>query len=287
MKRIAYIVAIFGIVLPMLSSCKAISEFFDSGEIVAEAGSAKLKRADLDKVIPSGVSPEDSARLARQYITTWALDQIFLERAEQQLSKAEMDVSKELEAYRRSLLKFRYEQLYINERLDTSVTDDEVQEYYEAHKDRFILQRPVVKARFISIAEDSPVLKTIKKKMSSEDAADILEADSLAFSSAYRFTTWNDAWIDASTLAREFGQESASVLASVKSGWVERTDTSGVSNIAYISEITPKGEMAPIEYSTLFIKDMIISARKQSLVTSLERDLLEDARVNGQFVIIE
>ena len=287
MKRIAYIVAIFGIVLSMLASCKAISEFFDSGEIVAEAGSAKLKRADLDKVIPSGVSPEDSARLARQYITTWALDQIFLERAEQQLSKAEMDVSKELEAYRRSLLKFRYEQLYINERLDTSVTDDEVQEYYEAHKDRFILQRPVVKARFICIAEDSPVLKTIKKKMSSGEAEDILEADSLAFSSAYRFTTWNDAWIDASTLAREFGQESASVLASVKSGWVERTDTSGVSNIAYISEITPKGEMAPIEYSTLFIKDMIISARKQSLVTSLERDLLEDARVNGQFVIIE
>ena len=45
--------------------------------------------------------------------------------------------------------------------------------------------------------------------------------------------------------------------------------------------------MTPIEYSTPFIKDMIISARKQSLVTSLERDLLEDARVNGQFVIIE
>ena len=287
MRRIAYIVVIFGIVLPMFASCKAISEFFDSGEIVAQAGSAKLKRADLDMVIPSGVNPEDSARLAKQYITTWALDQIFLERAEQQLSKAEMDVSKELEAYRRSLLKFRYEQLYINERLDTSVTDDEVQAYYETHKDRFVLQRPVVKARFISIAADSPVLKTIKKKMSSDQAEDILEADSLAFSSAYRFMTWNNAWVDAPTLAREFGQESVSVLSSVKAGWMERTDTSGISNIAYISEITPKGEMAPIEYSTPFIKDMIISARKQSLITSLERDLLEDARVNGQFVIIE
>ena len=271
----------------MLTSCKAISEFFDSGEIVAEAGSAKLKRADLDMVIPGGISPEDSARLAKQFINTWALDQIFLERAEQQLSKAEMDVTKELEAYRRSLLKFRYEQLYINERLDTLVTDDEVQEYYETHKDRFVLQRPVVKARFIRIAEDSPVLKTIKKKMSSDEAEDILEADSLAFSSAYRFATWNNAWIDAATLAREFGQESASVLASMKTGWIERTDTSGISDIAYISEITPKGEMSPIEYSTPFIKDMIISARKQSLITSLERDLLEDARVNGQFVIIE
>ena len=271
----------------MFVSCKAISEFFDSGEIVAQAGSAKLKRADLDQVIPSGLNPEDSTRLAKQFINTWALDQIFLERAVQQLSKTEMDVTKELEVYRRSLLKFRYEQLYINERLDTLVTDDEVQEYYETHKDRFVLQRPVVKARFISIAADSPVLKTIKQKMSSDEAEDILEADSLAFSSAYRFTTWNNAWIDASTLAREFGQESASVLASMKTGWIERTDTSGVSDIAFIAEMTPKGTMSPIEYSSPFIKDMIISARKQSLITSLERDLLDDARVNGQFVIIE
>ena len=250
MKRIAYIVAIFGIVLPMFASCKAISEFFDSGEIVAEAGSAKLKRADLDKVIPNGISPEDSARLARQYITTWALDQIFLEKAEAQLSKSEMEVTQELETYRRSLLKFRYEQLYVNERLDTSVTDDEVQQYYEKNRERFVLQRPVVKARFISIPEESPMLKTIKKKMSSDKAEDIIEADSLAFSSAYKFSTWNDAWIDASTLAREFGHESASVLAAIKTGWVERTDTSGVSNVAYITEVTPKGAMAPIEYST-------------------------------------
>ena len=114
-----------------------------------------------------------------------------------------------------------------------------------------------------------------------------MEADSLAFSAAYKFSTWNDAWIDAATLAREFGQESASVLAGIKLGWMERTDTSGVSNIAYVTELTPKGSMSPIEYSTPFIKDMIISARKQTLVTSLERDLLEDARVNGQFIIIE
>ena len=271
----------------MFASCKAISEFFDRGEIVAEAGAAKLKRTDLDKVIPSGLAAEDSIRLARQYINTWALDQIFLEKAEAQLSKSEKEVTQELETYRRSLLKFRYEQLYVNERLDTSVTDDEVQQYFEQHKDRFVLQRPVVKARFISIPEESPVLKTIKKKMSSDKAEDIMEADSLAFSAAFKFSTWNDEWIDASTLAREFGQESASVLAGIRTGWVERTDTSGVSNVAYISEITPKGVMSPIEYSTPFIKDMIISARKQSLITSLERDLLEDARVNGQFIIIE
>ncbi len=278
---------IFGIVLSMLASCKAISEFFDKEEVVAEVGQAKLRKSELDRVVPAGLPAEDSVRLARQYINTWALDQVFLNVAEQQLSKTEKDVTRELEAYRTSLLKYRYEQLYVNERLDTAVSDDAVQEYYEAHSSKFILQRPVVKARFLSISEDSPMLKTIRKKMSSDEVEDILEADSLAFSSAFKFTTWNNEWIDAAVMAREFGQDYASVLSGVSKGWNERTDTSGVVNAAYVTEIVPKGAMSPLEYSTPFIKDMIISARKQALVSALEHDLLEDARVNGKFVITE
>lgn len=278
---------IFGIVLPMLASCKAISEFFDKEEVVAEVGQAKLRKSELDRVVPAGLPAEDSVRLARQYINTWALDQVFLNVAEQQLSKTEKDVTRELEAYRTSLLKYRYEQLYVNERLDTAVSDDAVQEYYEAHSSKFILQRPVVKARFLSISEDSPMLKTIRKKMSSDEVEDILEADSLAFSSAFKFTTWNNEWIDAAVMAREFGQDYASVLSGVSKGWNERTDTSGVVNAAYVTEIVPKGAMSPLEYSKPFIKDMIISARKQALVSALEHDLLEDARVNGKFVITE
>ena len=287
MKRIVHMTLIFGIVLPMLASCKAISEFFDKEEVVAEVGQAKLRKSELDRVVPAGLPAEDSVRLARQYINTWALDQVFLNVAEQQLSKTEKDVTRELEAYRTSLLKYRYEQLYVNERLDTAVSDDAVQEYYEAHSSKFILQRPVVKARFLSISEDSPMLKTIRKKMSSDEVEDILEADSLAFSSAFKFTTWNNEWIDAAVMAREFGQDYASVLSGVSKGWNERTDTSGVVNAAYVTEIVPKGAMSPLEYSTPFIKDMIISARKQALVSALEHDLLEDARVNGKFVITE
>ncbi|MBQ3249599.1 MAG: hypothetical protein IJB05_00485 [Bacteroidales bacterium] len=287
MKRIIHMTLIFGIVLPMLASCKAISEFFDKEEVVAEVGQAKLRKSELDRVVPAGLPAEDSVRLARQYINTWALDQVFLNVAEQQLSKSEKDVTRELEAYRTSLLKYRYEQLYVNERLDTAVSDDAVQEYYEAHSSKFILQRPVVKARFLSISEDSPMLKTIRKKMSSDEVEDIIEADSLAFSSAFKFTTWNNEWIDAAVMAREFGQDYASVLSGVSKGWNERTDTSGVVNAAYVTEIVPKGAMSPLEYSTPFIKDMIISARKQALVSALEHDLLEDARVNGKFVITE
>ena len=286
MRRIV-LISIIGIVLPALTSCRAISSFLSKEEAVAEVGSARLYRSDLNAVIPKGIAYEDSVRLAKSYINTWALDQVFLSIAEQQLSKSEKDVTRELEDYRTSLLKYRYEQLYVNERLDTAVSDDKVEEYYEAHKDKFILRRPLVKARFLKISAESPTLKELKKKMSSEEVNDLFDADSLAYSSALKFEIWQNNWVDIALVASELGMDYTSVLASMKGKWVERTDTTGIMTVAYISEIISEGHVAPIEYSTPSIKDMIISVRKQQLVSTLERDLLNEARENGQFVILK
>lgn len=286
MRRIV-LIFIIGIVLPALTSCRAISSFLSKEETVAEVGSSRLYRSDLNKVIPKGIAYEDSVRLAKSYINTWALDQVFLSIAEQQLSKSEKDVTRELEDYRTSLLKYRYEQLYVNERLDTAVSDDKVEEYYEAHKDKFILRRPLVKARFLKIPAESPTLKELKKKMSSEEVNDLFDADSLAYSSALKFEIWQNNWVDIALVASELGMDYTSVLASMKGKWVEKTDTTGVMTVAYISEIIFEGHVAPIEYSTPSIKDMIISVRKQQLVSTLERDLLNEARENGQFVILK
>ncbi len=287
MRRIVHRVAIIVIVLPALMSCRAITSFLNNDETVAEVGSEKLYRKDLNQLIPRGISPEDSAVLARRYINTWALDHVFLTIAEEQLSKAEKDVAKELEEYRKSLLKYRYEQLYVNERLDTAVSDEMVEEYYNANREKFILQRPVVKARYLRIAGDSPTLAKIRKKMVSDEVQDLVEADSLAYSSALKFATWGNKWVDITTLAKEFPMDYVSLTMSINNAWVERLDTTGVLNLAYIAEMIREGRAAPLEYCTPAIKDMIISARKQELVTSLERDLLDEARQTGQFVIIE
>ncbi len=285
MRRLLSIIAISGIVLPALTSCRAISNFLRNEQVVAEVGTERLYRSDIDAVVPKGLPQEDSVRLARQYINAWASDRVYMAIAEQQLSKSEKDVTRELEDYRKSLLKYRYEQLYVNERLDTAVSDDKVEEYYEAHKEAFKLERPLVKARFLRIHTDSPMLENIRKKMSSSDANDLVEADSLAFSSAMMFTTWNDQWQDVIVLARELGVAYDSVLGMMNKGWVRQDDTTGVTNLAYVSEVLRSGEYAPVDYSAPRIKDIIISTRKQALISALEQDLLDDARENGQFVI--
>jgi hypothetical protein len=279
------VIIILGIVLSALTSCRAISSLLHDDEVVAEVNGVKLYRAELDAVIPNGISAADSTALALKYIDTWASDHVYLKIAEQQLSKSEKDVTKELEDYRKSLLKYRYEQLYVNERLDTTVTDEMVDEYYETHADKFVLQRPIVRARYLNILADSPALKQLRKMMKSSEPNDLVEADSLAYSSALKFMTWNNDWVDAALLAGEFGTDYNSMLASMSGGWIEQKDTTGYLKLAYIPEMIARGRQAPVDYCAPMIKDMIISARKQALISGLERDLLNDARENGNYTI--
>ena len=233
--------------LAITTSCEFVSGLIHDDEVVAKLGGRKLYRTELEAFIPKGMSAEDSTNLALQYINTWATEQLFSDIAQEQLSKEEQDVSEELEDYRRSLLKFRYEQRYVNERLDTLVQNAEIDEYYHSHQDLFLLDVPIVKARFLDIMQDSPNLEMIKDKMSSDKVEDVEIADSLAYSS-----------LD-------------------KNGFIELPDELGDVKIAYICEMQRVGELADIDYCRNRIKDIIISTRKQALLNNLEKELLSDA----------
>lgn len=266
-----------------LSSCNFISSFIHDDEVVARVGNEKLYLSELSSYIPDTVSPEDSTNLAMQYITSWARDLLYLNLAENQLSKAEQDVSSELEDYRRSLLRYRYEQLYVNDRLDTLITDAQIESYYKEHEDYFKLQRPILKVRFLDIMSDSPNAELIIRCMSSDDYSEVLAADSLAYQSALRYFDKSDVWMDAAVLAREFSTDYVTMLSSLSDSFI-RIEQDGRLRIAFVLDIRRSGT-APVEYASAQIRDNILSDRKHRLLKSLEQDLLKDALEKKKLVI--
>lgn len=278
---------ITGIVLSGLSSCKMISSFLHDAEIAAQVNGHLLYRNEVISHIPPGIPAEDSLKMAQQYINSWASETVYLDIAEQQLSKEEKDVAKELEEYRRSLLKYRYEQRYINERLDTNVTDEQVMEYYESHKEYFKLSIPIVRVRYMRISPDSPGLESLRKKFKVSGPEAVYELDSLANMYAEKYINTGDGWMDVISLAREFGQDYGSLMVKEKNSLIEAEDSYGKINIAYILENKRVGQIPPVEYCRARIVDIILSTRKQELMATLERDLLDEALRNGKLVIYQ
>lgn len=273
------------LLLGILPSCRWISSIVHDGEVVARLGDHKLFRSEVEAVIPPGTSSQDSTNLAMLYINTWAKEQAFLDVASAQLSKEEKDVSKELESYRASLLRYRFEQRYINERLDTAVSEAQILAYYEAHPESFVLERPVFRVRFLNIAKDSPSLPVIRKLMSSDDLADVEAADSIASISAYRYRDASAHWTDAVSLAAEFQVDYAEMLAARNGAFIVLPDGADKVSVAYLAETVKAGQAAPLDFCRERIRDILISIRKHELLQTLEQDLIEEARMKDKFVI--
>jgi len=118
---------------------------------VAKVGNAVLYKSDLARLIQPGMTLTDSNMLAKSIIDKWVRKQLIMQQALLNLTDAEKNVEKELEEYRTSLIIYKYEQKYIQERLDTTVTEQEMQKYYADNLQSFILPTSVAKVQFVQL----------------------------------------------------------------------------------------------------------------------------------------
>ena len=285
MRDFLHFPAVASLLLLTAVSCEMASSLVHDDQPVARVGKENLYRSEIEGRIPGMMSPEDSAGFAERYIRLWAMDRLYADVAEKQLSKAELDVSAELESYRRSLLRYRYEQRYLNDRLDTLISDRQISDYYEAHEADFTLREPLMKVRFVDIMKDSPDLDEILAMMSSDGHGDLVRADSLARVSALRYFDNSDSWMSASDLARYFGISASEMLDAMDEDMIIiEPENRGDILAAYVCDMVESGT-APLEYCTPVIRDIILSNRKHELLAALERDLLDEALDSKQFVI--
>lgn len=278
----------FKYILPamlILSSCNAISSLIHDDQVVAKVGKEKLYKSQLERLIPDMISREDSSLMAQRFIHSWAMDRLYMEVAESELSKTEIDVEDELEAYRMSLVKYRYEQRYISDRLDTLVTDDQIREYFEAHQEDYVLQRPVMKVRFLHMMKDAQDVDRMIELMCSDEYEDLAQLDTMVKSKALRYFDKSDIWMDASQVADEFGMEYKEMLSAMNNNLIKlESKDRGDLMAAFVVDIQREG-YEPLDFCAPGIRDIILSNRKRELVNSLERDLLDNALESKNFEI--
>jgi len=262
--------------IPLFVSCKYL-DFSSDDAIVAEVGDKILYESEVKNLIPQGTTPEDSINMLEQYVNSWALKHLLLNKAESELSKSEKDVEQELEDYRSSLLVYKYEKIYLEERLDTVITDDECMDYYKNYSSNFTLNNSVVKARVVKVSDRSPNLEAIRKMYKTTSLEEIDEFEKLCYNSADRYNNFNNNWVDISAIAREIPYD---VQMCEREAWsksyIETKDSLYYYFVYFLDKIAPDST-APFEFYQTKIKEIILSKRKQELVANLEKNLIQEA----------
>ncbi len=268
----------------ILSSCMNSK---DKPKPIAKVYDKYLYSTDIENLFLRGVTKEDSALITKAYVEKWVQTQLLLRMAEQNLSDSQKNVARQLEDYRTSLLIFKYEQEYINQKMDTSIKFTELEQYYNEHKDNFVLDETIVKALYIKLRKEAPQIQKIKELYKSTRDDDIKQLDNLAYQASTKYDYFGDKWISLPFILRELPypiQNTDETLSKQKQ--IEMEDGDYLYLVSFRSVLF-KGSIAPFEYVTENIKQIVLNSRKQKLIIDLQQSLYNREQDKNNFQIFK
>ena len=149
-----------------------------------------MYKDELIGIVAPGTPPDDSARLVEAYINSWIRKQLLIQEASRKIDINEAQVERKILDYRYSIIAYEYQTFYVKQNLDTAVSNDEIEKYYKANIDNFILKQNIVQGTFIKVPKNAPRTDKIKELIYSTREKDENELKSycLSFSAAYHIS---------------------------------------------------------------------------------------------------
>lgn len=263
-------------------SCNLFSS--QEGEnAIARVGDNYLYEEDL-AALKFNDTDGDSLEIKKSFIDNWVKEQLLLKKALQNLNEQQVDFEEQLENYKNSLLIFEYENQLIKQKMDTAVSEDEVEAYYKENKQNFDLKTAVVDARFIKIINSAPAKDSMEYWLFSrkEDFYAKLEGYCTQFASNCQIDSlvWTPLPDLMSILPSTLDKNSIN-LQNGQNVFSDSTETLLVDLFAR----KEAGSTSPISLVRNRIEIIIRNRRKIQLLSKVKAEIFEDATLKKEYEI--
>ncbi|MCP4553070.1 MAG: hypothetical protein GY834_13770 [Bacteroidetes bacterium] len=276
---------IFGIIiLIVITSCNVKPTGSDE-VILARVGNYHLYESELKSIIPPNANPSDSLSLIKNFVNSWIRENLLVYQAENNLTEKQMDFDKQIESYRNSLIIFQYESLLVSQQLDTIVTDEEIESYYDKNRNSFKLRQNIVKVDFVQINLNSPYINKIKSFIftNNDNLTDSLEIYSKMY--ADRFFINDDQWLSFDNLMSIIPIKTYNQEAFLKNNrYIEIKEEPYQYFINFLG-FSIRNDISPLSFEKENIKSIILNRRKTALINKMHNELFENA-LNSDIVEI-
>ncbi len=252
---------------------------------VAKVNNKILYVSDLQHIFSKNQSKADSAEFAQKYIENWIKTHLLLNKAELNLSKEQLDISDQIDAYRSSLLIYKYEEQMMREKVDTLVTKDEIEKYYIENNANFLLDENLVKVLFIKIPLKAPQNESLKKWYKSDQSEDIKNTEKYCYAYANKYSDFDEDWISFANIQKLLPEPIKNEDEYLNSNKLIETQDKDFLYLIKINELKPRGSSAPLDFVKMKVKNIIINKRKLNFISELEKNIYNDAADHSNFKI--
>jgi len=253
---------------------------------VARVGNSYLFQDELIGIAPAGVVAEDSVARVTAYINSWIRKQLVINEATKNIDIDELEVERKVLDYRYSLIGYEYQNYYIRQNLNDSVSDQEIEEYYKARLDNFILKQNIIKGTYIKVPKTAPRTQRIKGLMFSKKTKDQTDLKSycIGFSAAYHLG--DSSWIEFDKLVINSPLfDIPNKVQFLRSNNYYETSDNDFLYFLKIDGYKISDNVSPLEFVKQDIKNIILNKRKVELARKLEDDVYENAAKRKDFEV--
>jgi len=253
---------------------------------VAEVGNTILYYDEIPDPVSNELNKADSAAIVQNYINKWAKRRLLLQKAEENLSpELKIEIARQLEDTRTNLVIYQYQRQMMLQKMDTILTDSELENYYSANEKSFMLNSNIVKALFIKLPAETPDLSRIKTLAMSNEQTDLQQLESFCFQFAEKFDDFNEDWVTMDRLSIELQQDIENEENFLKRNTFFETSDSLSVYLVSIRDYRLRATLAPFEYVKNDIKRIIWNARRIEFIQSLENGIYNEALKENSFKI--
>lgn len=280
MNRLTVLIGI-GFLL-LLQGC----DFFEKKTneiVVAECYGKYLYASDLKDIVPENIATLDSIQRVNAFIDSWIHRQVLIHQAETNLSKEELNLDKQLEEYRNSLVLYAYESQLIKQKLDTMVSEDEITEFYEQNKEDFQLRNTMVRAAYVIVKDDCKQIPSFEKLLNDKDTLMLQNLDVLATYYAEKSYLDVDHWIRLDELTNIVPIEILNVESFLKKNKFVRLDSDDYIYMVRFEEYLLEESISPLEMQYDNIRNVILTHRKKALLDRMRTAVYEKAKREHAF----
>lgn len=259
----------------------------DAEQPIAKVYDTYLMPSDIQSIVSDAATPEDSLRIVKSYVQTWAKTQLLYHEAVTNANLNLDEIERRVMEYKYQLITHAFLQQYIAENLDTLITDHQIRAYYEANKANFELKQNIVKGLLFKISDQTPNKAKAYAWLRSRNPSDWEQLRSYAFSYTQNPVISDTTWIPLADLIRNTPLRNE-IKNEVQFLATQHYATATDGEYFYmlkIFEYKIADQTSPLEFVKEQIRDILLNQRKMSLQHQLEVSLLEKAKRSNNYKI--
>lgn len=241
--------------------------------LLATVHNKNLYLSELDGMFPEGTSATDSTLIINAYVNRWVKEALLLYEAERNLPK-DLNIDKLVRDYRASLIRNNYEQVLVEELLDSTVTKQELTEFYERNKEQYQLETPIVRCYFIKLPYPTPLADSLNRWWNRPTKLNIAKMEKYCAANAVDYVLRDSVWRRVDDIALELPRGTITAD-NINAKREFRQSDDKYLYYFRLFEVKNRREIAPLGYIEDQAKKVILHSRKIKLLEQKREDLFE------------